>query len=77
MADTFTAMATGNPGLTHERACRQASPSAHRPSGTMSPDSSAIETNSLGPIRPRSGSRQRTIASTPAIAPVSRATFGW
>ncbi len=55
----------------HAAACRQASSSTQRPSGTISPVSSASGMNSpAAAVRARGGS-QRTSASTPAIAPVA------
>ena len=56
---------------------RQASRRTQRPIGRIEPCSSAISMNWPGAIRPRSGWRQRTSASNPAIAPVCRLTIGW
>ena len=47
----------------HAATCAQAVSSTHRPSGTMSPVSSASSMNSPGGISPRVGWRQRTSAS--------------
>ena len=51
--------------------------STQRPSGTISPVSSASGMKSPGGTRPRAGCRQRTSASTSTTAPVARSTIGW
>ena len=58
-------------------AWRHACSSAHTPSGTMRPVSSASGTNSIGATRPRSGCSQRISASKPTSVPWSRSIIGW
>jgi hypothetical protein len=57
-------------------ACMQASRSAHSPSGTMSPISSATGMNEAGGTIPRVGCGQRMSASKPVIAPLSASNSG-
>ena len=59
------------------RIWRQARSCTQRPIGSIRPLSSAIETNSAGSSRPRSGCCQRTSASSPLISPERRLTTGW
>ena len=58
-------------------AWRQAVSRTQRPSGTISPVSSASGMNAIGGTRPRVGCCQRTSASNPTTASVSRSTIGW
>ena len=55
------------PASRSARSWRQADVVTSRPSGTMSPVSSASGMNSIGGTSPRSGWRQRTSASKPTI----------
>ena len=79
-ADTLTAIVPGASGpyvLIHSAPCRTASRSTQRPSGTISPFSSATGTNAPGPSRPPVGCCQRTSASTPMIRCSGSDTTGW
>ncbi|OLT09512.1 hypothetical protein BJF78_30640 [Pseudonocardia sp. CNS-139] len=58
-------------------ACRHASSSTQRPSGTISPVSSATGMNRSGPSRSPSGRTQRTSASTPTSRWSISRTSGW
>ena len=64
-------------GIDRSRSCRHAAIVTSRPSGTISPLSSASGMKSFGGISPRSGWRHRTRASKPTIAPVASSTMGW
>jgi len=59
--------------MRHFAAELHASLSTHSPSGSISPDSSAIGMKTTGAIIPSRGCCQRTRASTPAISPVPAA----
>ena len=79
-ADRLTDIESG--GVFGYRCCRRRASlhavwSTQRPSGMMSPLSSASGMNSSGGIRPRSGCCQRTSASRPEMRSVSRVTSGW
>ena len=57
------------PSRCHATSCRQASRSTRAPSAWIIPDSSAMGMNSVGGITPRTGSRQRSSASTAPVRP--------
>jgi hypothetical protein len=61
----------------HWAALRQASISAHLPSGTMSPLSSATGMNTAGGTTPLTGWRHRANASKPDTALRRKFTIGW
>ena len=61
----------------HSRICWQAWCITHSPIGTIKPISSAIEINSWGETKPRSGCCQRINASKPTNLPVTKETIGW
>ena len=73
-------LTAGDPSPLHSciqrAACRQPDRRTHSPMGLMSPVSSAIERNSPGGRRPRSGCCQRTRASQATILPDSVSTMG-
>ena len=47
------------------------------PNASISPQSSAMGTNSAGETAPRTGCSQRSSASNPAMRPSFRLTTGW
>jgi hypothetical protein len=57
-------------------ACLQASRSTQRPSGTISPQSSATEMNFTGGMSPSTGCRQRINVSALRTLRFARSTFG-
>ncbi|MEZ5133687.1 MAG: hypothetical protein R2699_01145 [Acidimicrobiales bacterium] len=76
LTDTCSGRCPGS-AASHRRAWTQACSITHRPMPTISPVSSATPMNSLGWRSPRSGCSQRSSASTPLMAPVTRSTTGW
>ena len=75
---TPTNMSTGVASAACQAAVwRQASRSTQRPIGRIEPCSSAISMNWPGAIRPFSGWRHRTSASTPARRPLWSSMIGW
>ena len=76
--DTLTAMLNrAGYRLCQSRNWRHACSRTQRPSGSISPDSSASGMNSIGLTSPRCGCCQRSSASTLASRPVCSSITGW
>ncbi|MOA05295.1 hypothetical protein D3C78_1248880 [compost metagenome] len=77
-ADTLTAtLSSGRPWACQAMTWWQASPSAHSPSGRISPLSSAMGMNLSGGTWPSTGLCQRISASQPLSRPLCRSYCGW
>jgi hypothetical protein len=78
-AETLTLTCGRAPDARSRQCARSASARSRTqvPSGTMSPVSSAIGMNSDGGTVPRRGLNQRSSASNPVVAPLTRSTIGW
>ena len=77
-APKLTAMRTsGRPARAHATACSQTLRNSHSPISTISPESSAIGTNSAGETGPNSAWSQRSSVSRPMTVPSRRSTCGW